>query len=199
VDNTVSSLSHRLRAIGLFGTMAGAVFAMACGDPLTSKASLANQFDTLAVFSLSGTSIYAPTALNTTFRFVSRADNEFNYDLAFDLDANGDVHLIPVRLVGGVLTSGKLVGLQKVTGGYEALLKAPSSGYVYDSVVVVKPGDAVAVQVTSDQCLGYSFSQQLYSKLGIDSVNLSQRKIFFRLAHDPNCGFRSFATGLPKS
>jgi hypothetical protein len=175
----------------------GAVFAMACGDPLASKASLANQFDTLAAFSLSGTSIYAPTALNTTFRFVTRADNEFNYDLAFDLDANGDVHLIPVRLLGGVLTAGKVVGLQKSTGSYDALTKAPSSGYVYDSVVVVKPGDAVAVQVTTDQCV-YT-GQQLYSKLGIDSVNMSQRKIYFRLAHDPNCGFRSFATGLPKS
>jgi hypothetical protein len=198
VHISVSSLPHRLRPLGYFASLVGAVFAMACGDPLSAKASLANQFDTLAAFSLSGTSIYAPTALNTTFRFVTRADNEFNYDLAFDLDANGQVRLIPVRLLGGVLTASKVVGLQKATGGYDALIKAPSSGYVYDSVVVVKPGDAVSVQVTSDQCV-YAFGQQLYSKLGIDSVNVSQRKIYFRLAHDPNCGFRSFATGLPKS
>ena len=59
-----SSLPHRLRPLGLFGTVVGAIFALACGDPLSAKASLANQFDTLAAFSLSGTSIYAPTALN---------------------------------------------------------------------------------------------------------------------------------------
>jgi hypothetical protein len=195
---SVAPLRHRLRPLGAFGTLVAAIFAVACGDPLSAKASLANQFDTLAAYSLTGTSIYAPTALNTTFRFVTRADNEFNYDLAFDLDSDGKVRLLPVRLLGGVLTAGKVVGLQKIAGGYEALTKAPTSGYTYDSVVVVNPGDAVSVQVTTEQCQ-FAIAQQLYSKLGIDSVNMAQRKIYFRLAHNPNCGFRSFATGLPKS
>jgi hypothetical protein len=31
----------------------------------------------------------------------------------------------------------------------------------------------------------------------VDSVNLGSRTIFLRLGLDPNCGFRSFAAGLP--
>ena len=47
-------------------------------------------------------------------------------------------------------------------------------------------------------------SQQMFSKilivlLAIDSVVAATRTIYFRSVHDPNCGFLSFAPGVPKS
>ncbi|MBV6521391.1 MAG: hypothetical protein MNPFHGCM_01527 [Gemmatimonadaceae bacterium] len=172
---------------------------LACNDPLAVKATLAVQTDTLVAFALSGTSPIFPAALNTAFRSVVRVDATHNYDVAFDLDDQGNVRVIPVRLMGGATTATRRVGIQKSAQAFDALTKAPSGGYVYDSVAVVRPGEAFALELTSqDQCV-YSYSVLLYSKVGIDSVNTTSRQIFFRVTHDPNCGFRSFLPGLPKN
>jgi hypothetical protein len=175
------------------------VTAIACSDPLAAKATLAVQTDTLVAFALTGTPPQFPAALNMVFRTVVRVDASHNYDVAFDVDAQGNVRLIPVRLMGGSTTAGRRVGVQKATQSYAALTKAPTSGYAYDSVVVVKPGEAAAIELTSsDQCV-YNYSTLLYSKIGIDSVNTATRQIFFQTTHDPNCGFKSFLPGVPKN
>jgi hypothetical protein len=175
------------------------VIAIACSDPLASKATLAVQTDTLVVFALSGTPPNFPAALNTVFRTVVRVDSDHNYDVAFDVDTNGNVRLIPVALMGGATTATRRVGVQKSTQTYAALTKAPNSGYIYDSVVVVKPGETAAIELTStDQCV-FTFSTLLYTKILIDSVNTTTREIFFQSTHDPNCGFRSFLPGVPKN
>lgn len=179
-----------------FGTL---LSASACSDPLAAKATLAVQTDTLVAFALSGTSPSFPAALNTVFRTVVRVDADHNYDVAFDIDAQNNVKVIPVRLMGGATTAARRVGIQKTTQSYAALTKAPSSGYVYDSVAVVKPGESLAIELTStDQCV-FTFSSLLYSKIGIDSVNTATRQIYFQVTHDPNCGFRSFLPGVPKN
>ena len=175
------------------------VTAFACSDPTASKASLAVQTDTLVAFALSGSPPQFPAGLNTVFRSVVRVDVDHNYDVAFDIDAVGSVRLIPVRLMGGTTTASRRVGVQKSAQSYAALTKAPTSGYTYDSVVVVKPGEAAAIELTSaDQCV-FTFSSLLYTKIGIDSVNTARRQIFFQTTHDPNCGFRSFLPGVPKN
>lgn len=196
---------HRLkvrfpaRSVAPVALGASLVAAIACSDPLASKATLAVQSDTLVAFAISGTPPQFPAALNTAFRAVVRVDVDHNYDVAFDIDAQGAVRLIPVRLMGGATTSARRVGLQKSAVAYSALTQAPNSGYAYDSVVVVKPGEAAAIELTSsDQCV-FTFSTLLYSKIGIDSVNTRTREIFFQVTHDPNCGFRSFQPGVPKN
>ncbi len=178
---------------------ASLVSVIACDDPFAAKATLAVQTDTLVAYALSGTSPAFPAGLNTVFRTVVRVDADHNYDVAFDLDAQGNVRLIPVQLMGGATTAGRRVGLQKSSQGYAALTIAPNANYVYDSVLVVKPGDAAVIEVLSaDQC-SFTLSTLLYSKIGIDSVNTTTRQIFFQSTHDPNCGFRSFLPGVPKN
>ena len=175
------------------------VTAIACSDPTAAKATLAVQTDTLVAFALSGSPPQFPAALNTVFRSVVRVDVDHNYDVAFDVDAAGNVRLIPVRLMGGATTASRRVGVQKSAQRFAALTKAPTSGYVYDSVVVVKPGEAAAIELTSpNQCV-FTFSSLLYSKIGIDSVNTTTRQIYFQTSHDPNCGFKSFLAGVPKN
>jgi hypothetical protein len=188
-----------MRFVGTLTLGTCLVTATACSDPLAAKATLAVQTDTLVAFALSGTPPAFPAGLNTVFRTVVRVDSDHNYDVAFDVDAQSNVRLIPVQLMGGATTAGLRVGLQKSTQTYEALTKAPSTGFIYDSVVVVKPGEAVAIEVTSsDQC-AFFFSNLLFSKIGIDSVNLATRQVYFQTTHDPNCGFRSFLPGVPKN
>ena len=189
----------RWRQLAPVVAVAAAAFVAACGDPTSLKASLATQTDTLVSYALTGTPPGYPAALNTVFRSVVRIDANFNFDVAFDLDTAGNVRLIPVNMMGGIATSNRRVGIQKSDQLFEGLTRAPASGYTYDTVTVVKPGDAVSVQVTaSDQC-AFSISNLLYSRIGIDSVNSATRTIYFRTTHDPNCGFRSFLPGLPKN
>ncbi|MEP7344275.1 MAG: hypothetical protein ABI877_03365 [Gemmatimonadaceae bacterium] len=188
-----------MRAAAPLALGAALVAAIACSDPLAAKATLAIQTDTLVAFALTGTPPAFPAALNTVFRSVVRVDSDHNYDVAFDLDVDGSVRLIPVRLMGGATTATRRVGIQKSTQNFVALTRAPNSGYIYDSVVVVKPGETAAIEVTSgDQCV-FTLSTLLYSKIGIDSVNATTRQVFFQTTHDPNCGFRSFLPGVPKN
>jgi hypothetical protein len=95
------------------------------------------------------------------------------------------------------------VGLQKVAGSFETVLAAPSSGYETDSSLVLAPGETLVIQTAhnagSQDICTFALSPYLYAKIGVDSVNLASRTIYFQLGLDPNCGFRSFASGVPTS
>jgi hypothetical protein len=170
----------------------------ACDDPLGINASLAVQFDTLNAFAMSGTPPGFPSALNTVDRAVVRADASFDYDLAIDINPQGGIVLIPVRLMGGQATQQRTVGLQKSTAPFDQILRAPNDGYEYDSVLVVQPGEPVLIQVSSTAC-SFAISPLLYSKMIVDSIKPQARILYFRLVSDPNCGFRSFAPGVPEN
>lgn len=186
----------RIRPLALL--MATGALAGACSDP--------NQFgnlaptitDTLVVFALTGSPLSAPTALNIGARAVVRATGDFDYDIAFDIDGAGRAVLYPIRIVGGGFTASRTVGIQKVSGSFDQLTKAPSTGYRYDSTTVVAAGETVAVATLSATCV-LGLSNVLYGKIGIDAVDTQTRAIRMRLTVDPNCGFQSLGPGVPKS
>jgi hypothetical protein len=92
--------------------------------------------------------------------------------------------------------------LQKVTGLFDAVTTAPKTGYETDSALVLVPGEVVAIQsahnFNQDLCQ-FAISPYIYAKVAVDSVNLASRLIYLRMGTDPNCGFRSFVTGVPTS
>jgi hypothetical protein len=53
-----------------------------------------------------------------------------------------------------------------------------------------------AHNTTGDLCQ-FALNPNLYAKIVVDSVNLATRIIYLKMGLDPNCGFRSFATGIP--
>jgi hypothetical protein len=63
------------------------------------------------------------------------------------------------------------------------------------------PDDVIILQAlrngASDACQ-FDISPYIYTKLKIDSVVPANRSIFVTAVLDPNCGFRSFETGIPK-
>lgn len=169
----------------------------ACDSSTGFEASRAVVTDTFTVYSITGTPPGFPSALSTTSQALVRADGDFGFDIAFDIDAQGRALLYPVRLLGGQYTADRQVGLQKATTTFEQMLKAPTGGYRFDSVLVSQPGDAILVQVITQNCQ-FALSPALYSKLAVDAIDPVTRTISFRMTHDPNCGFRSFAPGVPK-
>jgi hypothetical protein len=179
-----------------------AAFISACGDPTGLKASLVNSVDTLSVFALSGTPPNYPSAVAFLSRqavHVDATQGVGQFDVAFDINNAGNAVIYPAKLV--VATAGsRPVAMQKLAVLFDSVTEAPKTGYQSDSALVALPGETVVVQsqhnLGSDLCQ-FAINPNIYAKIAVDSVVLSSRTIYFRMGLDPNCGFRSFAEGLP--
>ena len=170
----------------------------ACGDPAGLKASLLNSVDTLSVFALSGTPPNYPSGVAFLSRQPVHVDGFGTFDVAFDINADGNAVIYPVNLI--VVSGARSVAIQKIGAAFETVAEAPKNGYQSDSALVALPGETVVVQAahngSTDLC-AFAISPNIFAKVAVDSVNLSSRTIYLRMGVDPNCGFRSFAEGLP--
>jgi hypothetical protein len=194
---TLNSLRRRgLRAALVPCIVAVAVLATGCSDPFKLKASYSNEPFTYSVYGLSGSGpSNAPAALDLVSRTTAKVDGSLSFDIAFDFDKSGKILIVPQHLVGTSLSGARTVYLQRVTGTYEALALAPTKNWLADSAIAVLPGEPVAVKLVSSSCV-YQYSSDLYAKIVIDSVK-ANGLVFGRGVIDPNCGFRSFAEGIP--
>lgn len=173
----------------------------ACRDPVELQATLETSTDTLTVYALSGTPPSYPNALSMTARTIVPVSGFGGFDIAFDIDASGSAIVHAARRV---VSSGPFVpqvGVQKVAGTFESITEAPITGYKVDSTVVASAGDVIVVEAahnngTQDVCT-FALSPYVYGKISIDTIFVATRTIKFRLGYDPNCGYRSFAPGIP--
>ena len=182
----------------------------ACDNPNQTSTLISVVADTLQVFALTGTPPSYPAAFLASSGAVTRADGNFNFDVAFDIDASNEVIVYPQKLVGvpcvagavncGGAAGGKPVGLQRITVAFDSLERAPTAGYQFDSTFVLTPGQGLVMQVQSSSECPLSFSTVMYSKFVIDSIDTGRRSIYFRSVNDPNCGYRSLVPGTtPKN
>jgi len=179
--------------------VASASILSACGDPQSLRAQLPTAEDVYTVFALTGTPAAYPSGINTFIRAAVRVDGNANFDVAFDLDTQGNVVIYPVQKVVSSLSNTRKVGLRKVEGTFESVTIAPEGTYA-DSTVVAAPADVVVLQSArngaNDACQ-FDISPYIYTKLQVDSVAPATRTIFVKTVLDPNCGFRSFESGIP--
>ncbi|HKO16390.1 MAG TPA: hypothetical protein VJU87_09125 [Gemmatimonadaceae bacterium] len=183
--------------------VAGALLAGALGacSDTGPKAQASNFTDTLTLATINGSPLGSTTGLWFFGTQGVPIENTSSYDVAFDIDTQGRVLLLPVRAVVGGLGSAHTVGLQRDNSGFDALTKAPGSGYALDSTFVVAPGEVFAVQSADASACGFSiFSPYIYAKLQVLSVDAGARMITARYTVDPNCGYRSLMpSGIPKN
>ena len=167
----------------------------ACGDPEELRARFETEGDTLVVYALSGSPLGYPTALNTPFMQLTRAEGDLSFDVAFDI-VGDSVAVIPVQLVvGGNL--GRDVGIIDTTAEFDSITIAPRRGYDDSTVTMLGQGDVAIIQAESSYCQ-FDLARVVYSKLVIDDFDPETREISFRIFVDPNCGFRSFQPGVPR-
>jgi hypothetical protein len=192
-------MKARLSLLAAISAVAGL---NACGDPTNLQASLPTSVDTLSVFALSGTPAAYPSGLAILQGQPVRVDGFASFDVAFDIAPSGDAIVYPVKLIVAAPGTSRPVGLQKVSGLFDAITQAPNSGYELDSALVMPPGQVVIVQsahnASGDLCQ-FALNPNIFAKIVVDSVNTASRLIYFKLGVDPNCGFRSFVTGIPTS
>jgi hypothetical protein len=189
--------------LALLATMFVVVILNACGDPTSLKASGITSIDTLSVFALSGTPPSYPSGISILARSPVRVDGNANFDIALDIDANGNAVVYPVKQVVSSPGGTRQVGLQKLAVKFDSLLDAPKNGYQIDTTAfVLNPGQTLVIQsqhnFQGDICQ-FALNANIFAKLAVDSVSLASRTIYVRMGLDPNCGFRSFATGIPTS
>jgi hypothetical protein len=174
----------------------------ACGDPTNLRATAFTTVDTLSVFALTGTPPSYPSGVSIIAGQAVRVDGFGRFDVALDIDGSGLVVVYPLKLVVPSPGGSRPVGLQKVSSGFDAVLEAPRTGYETDASFIIAPGETMVIQAAyngnGDFCQ-FALSPYLYAKLAVDSVNLASRTLYLRMGVDPNCGFRSFASGIPTS
>lgn len=177
------------RYLALFPTIA---ILAACGDATGPEAQLEVRTDTLVARAFTGATTSDATALNALNSRVVRTDLTSGYDVVFDLNQAGK----PVLYPAGAIANVGRAGLQKATVPFEQLLEAPATGYDETTIVTAEVGDVYVLRTAPAAC-SFNIRPFIYSKMVIDSVNTTNRTIHFRLTVDPNCGFRSFAEGIP--
>ena len=169
-----------------------AVVAIACGNPTKPKPTYLSTANAYTLYPLQG----APAATPNAISFLggaTRASGTFQFDVALDLDSTGKKAVVyPVRLLGGTIAGVlKRVGIQSVTGSFDALRVVPDKGYDTLTAQVVSPGTVLAVELqdvaTCQFSLGGSF---IYAKFVVDSINSTTRRLYARSVVDPNCGYR---------
>ena len=189
-------------SLAILTAMSVAVVLNACGDPTSLQATNLTTTDTLSVFALSGTPPSYPSGISILAASAVPVDGFALFDVALDVDASGNALVYPPKLVVNSLAGPRPVGLLKIAGTFESVLEAPISGYVTDASVVVAPGETVVIQSAhnfgSDICQ-FALSPYIYAKITVDSVSVANRILYLRMGVDPNCGFRSFASGVPTS
>jgi hypothetical protein len=178
-----------------------AVLAVACGDPTKPKATYTNALSSYSLYAFTGAPVNAATAISF-LGGAARADASFSFDVAVDLAADGRPIIYPVRAIASDLAgSVKRVGLQVMSGTFDALREAPATGYDTLSARTIAVGQVLAVELLDLNSCAYSLGgQTLYAKLTVDSVNTATRRVYARTVIDPNCGYRSVVPdSIPQS
>lgn len=201
-------LSRSTARLGAAALAAGLLAACGGEDPFAPKAQFETVLGEFRVYPLTSAPTAFPTAVSlytqTSVRPAVRTNLTLNFDVAVDLDAQGRVRFLPPKLVVAPQTTALVTGFQIVPNTtFDALTRAPTGGYQYDSAAVVTPGQVLAVQTQGAAPLSVACSPTapMYAKIVVDSIRPSagSQQIFFRARVDQNCGFRSLEPGLPGS
>jgi hypothetical protein len=190
--------SRGRRAVALAAALAAGA---ACNDPVTNTATLEVASGSLVVTALTGTAPNARSALQlrlapTVASPETLSDND--YHVVLDINAAGRPVVYPGVLVSRA--AARRASIRRVNAPYDSLTRAPTDGYSADSALVVAPGEVVGVQLAGGgggEC-AFTGRPYFYSKIVVDSVRLRDRLLFVRATTNPNCGFRSFAPGVPR-
>ena len=179
--------------------LAAALFAVAACEDVTRSIDPTVEVaeDTLVVFPLRGSPLSAPTALDLyTLRTLRVGEANALYDLAVDTAAGAAI-LYPSQLVDNEAPS---TGLLEVTTTFESITAAPTTGYQDTAAVALTVGETVIVRARNLCLGGFPGRDFFHAKVQLLELGTASgfRTARFRIRTNANCGFRSFADGLPE-
>lgn len=171
---------------------------LACGpDPFAVLAQDATADVSIEVWALTGAPTNFPTVHLVPQRITTRPDAAGSFDIGFDIDAEGRLLVLPVNEIVTPLSGNRRIGIVRTAEVYNTIVEAPRNGWVYDSILPVNVGQTFIVRVQTQFCSA-SQSNEVYAKYYVDSVLPAERRIRLSGRVNPNCGFRSFLSGIPE-
>ena len=182
--------SFRLAAI--LALLGGGV--AACDDPLAlTPATATSVVDTLRLYALRDTDVVLPSGYDLPSKTAIRTDRA-QFDIAFDIDAQGTPLLYPAGALG--LSRG--AGILTMAVPFDSIVRAPDKGYG-DSAAVAIPVGAVFVVRSRPNGSGCTFVGALprYGKFQVLSLDPVARSVTFQTLVNQNCGYRSLRPGIP--
>ena len=193
---TLIAQRRALRA-GLLVFLVGSAGLVACGpDPFAPVATDSNVDVSIEVWALTGAPTSFPTVHLVAQRITARPDAAASFDLAFDIDADGRLRVMPVNQVVTPLSGNRRIGIIRSSEVYNTIVEAPRDGWIFDSTLAVNVGQVFIVRVQTQYCAS-STSPEVYAKYMVDSIFPVERRIRLSGRVNPNCGFRSFLSGVP--
>lgn len=193
-----SIFAPRARRVGLLAALAVGAALVGCGpDPFAVVAQDPNADVSIEVWALTGAPTNFPTVHLVPQRITTRPDAAASFDLAFDIDGDGRLLVLPVNKVVTPLSGNRRIGIIRSSEIYNTIVEAPRTGWVYDSILAVNVGQTFIVRVQTQFC-SISQSNEVYAKYMVDSVIPEERRIRLSGRVNPNCGFRSFLSGIPE-
>jgi hypothetical protein len=160
-------------------------------DPTTDVAE-----DTLTVFPLRGSPNAAPTAFDLFLIRTRRVGEGAFYDIAVDTTTDAAI-VYPSQLIDNQSAN---TGILETPLSFDAIPAAPLDGYQDSLAVTMTVGETIVVRARNVCANAIPGRDVFYSKLQLLEFGSSDgfRTARFRIRSNPNCGFRSFADGLPE-
>jgi hypothetical protein len=172
------------------------LWAAACGDDnALPDATLSNVERTETLYSLIGTPVSTPSGYALDGGRRIRTDQTDGFDFAYNVEPDGRHVFIPRAALGIDTSNTANPGFLARSESFEAILSAPSDGYVSDEAIPIAVGERYVVRgrITCD------IGVPKYAKLEVLSFDEAARTVTFRILIDENCGFRGLEPGLPDS
>lgn len=177
---------------------AGTLTAAACGpDPFAPVADAAVLRTQFTLWAVTGSPPPYPTAFSVQNNATVRLEPSGSFDVAFDITPEGKLKVLPLNKVVAPVSGGRQLGLRLAGMPYAQVTSAPLNGYATDTVLEVDVGETFILRVISPIC-ALSGRQVIYAKMVADTIVPADRRIFLVGRINPNCGFRSFADGIPE-
>lgn len=187
-------MNLRLRSIALAATF---FLAAGCEDPFDVGAQRSTLDVAFEAWALTGSPPSFPAGFTVFFTTAVPTNADGDFDIAFDIDEDGRLVVLPVSRVVLPLTGQRRVGFIRMTSPYNTVLEAPLTGWLYDTTLVVNPGGSFLVRVQSPACQ-FDVRPDLYAKFFVDSIIPEERRVKLIARVNPNCGYRSLLPGVPQ-
>ena len=189
------------RFSALLVAVAAVAWLGACDDRSPFDARFESRLTIHNLYAMNGTPASLPSAVNIRAQRVTRIDPSWAFDVAFDMDSFGFVTVHSVKSVASELPSRlNRVGFAiDSVRNFDQIIEAPTSGYKYDTSMVLGAGNVLLIDVFDSSCANEFTGFNIRAKLQIDSVDVANRRIGFHMLVNQNCGFRSLLPGLPKN
>lgn len=152
--------------------------------------------DTITVFAFRGSPASAPSAIDLFLLSARRVGDAALFDVVVDTAA-GSAVLYPAHFID---VEQPRVAFLKATTPFESITEAPTAGYVDSAAVSLAVGETVIVRGRNVCANAFAGRDLFYAKVQLLELGTSAgfRTARLRLRTNPNCGFRSFADGLPE-